>query len=194
MVTRARLTRRAGRERGVEGEARMCDRREAMTKMAMAIITLRTIGDGGRANAILPGNDEEDEAFLAKARANRATRVQSEVSKEKAYVADTGLKQDENTSKIQLAVYKLSKSGAMIESGTLSDAANELSGSWVDDVRVGAKALGANGEALVDAIGALQGKCSNGDVAGAKAAYRQAAKALRALASAAGVEGKLRLL
>jgi hypothetical protein len=171
-------------------------RRQALKHALNAAFVASVLTAGDRAWAILPGNDDEDEAFLQKAKENRANRIQSEVSKEKAYVNDTGLKQDENTAKIQLAVYKLSKSGGMIESGALADAAGELSGSWVSDTQAGADALGAASEAksFASAVSALQGKCANGDDAGAKSAYGGAAKALRALASAAGVESKLRLL
>ena len=97
-----------------------------------------------------------------------------------------------------MAVYKLSKSGGMIEGGALADAAGELArGSWVADARAGAEASGASASVIASfesAVSALQGKCANGDDAGAKAAYGGAAKALRALASSAGVESKLRLL
>jgi hypothetical protein len=188
--------RASGANDGTKPQGQAIARRQALKHALNAAFVASVCTAGDRAWAILPGNDDEDEAFLQKAKENRANRIQSEVSKEKAYVNDTGLKQDENTAKIQLAVYKLSKSGGMIESGALADAAGELSGSWVSDTQAGADALGAASEAksFASAVSALQGKCANGDDAGAKSAYGGAAKALRAMASAAGVESKLRLL
>ena len=161
--------------------------------IAMAMVTARAED----ARALLQPNDEEDEAFLAKARENRAQRIQSEVAKEKKYVNDTGYKQDEPTAKVQLAVYKLSKSGAQIASGNLSDAASELGkGDWVTYAVDGAKALNASsdGSDFASSVKALEKACENGDDAAAKSAYRASAEALKALAASAGVADKLRLL
>ena len=161
--------------------------------IAMAMVMARAED----ARALLQPNDEEDEAFLAKARENRAQRIQSEVAKEKKYVNDTGYKQDEPTAKVQLAVYKLSKSGAQIASGNLSDAASELGkGDWVTYAVDGAKALNASsdGSDFASSVKALEKACENGDDAAAKSAYRASAEALKALAASAGVADKLRLL
>ena len=165
----------------------------ARAAIAMAMVTARAED----ARALLQPNDEEDEAFLAKARENRAQRIQSEVAKEKKYVNDTGYKQDEPTAKVQLAVYKLSKSGAQIASGNLSDAASELGkGDWVNYAVDGAKALNASsdGSDFASSVKALEKACENGDDAAAKSAYRASAEALKALAASAGVADKLRLL
>ena len=156
--------RASGANDGAKPQGQAIARRQALKHALNAAFVASVLTAGDRAWAILPGNDDEDEAFLQKAKENRANRIQSEVSKEKAYVNDTGLKQDENTAKIQLAVYKLSKSGGMIESGALADAAGELSGSWVSDTQAGADALGAASEAksFASAVSALQGKCEWG--------------------------------
>ena len=54
--------------------------------------------------------------LLAKAKAGRAERIQAERALEKKYVAKNELKFDSDTSRVQVAVYKLSKAGSLIES------------------------------------------------------------------------------
>jgi len=151
----------------------------------------------GRADALLQPNDEDDEAFLAKAKANRQQRIQSETAKGKKYVNDTGLKLDANGSAVQTAVYKLSKSGSRVASGALDEAANELNaGDWVRRAVDGATALGASDglDAFESGVEALKTACAGGDAAAARRAYVDAAKALKRVAEGAGVADKLRLL
>ena len=166
------------------------DRRSFVRKAAGAAIAVTT----RPAYALIPANDEDDEAFLAKARENRANRIQSEVAKQGKYVNETGLKQDAPTAKIQLAVYKLSKSGGQISSGNLAEAASELDGGWTGEVESAAKELGADGREFTSSVGKLRDACANGDSAAAKSAYRASAAALKALAQKSGVAEKLRLL
>jgi hypothetical protein len=163
--------------------------------IALTVIPAFNLGFGVRESlALIPANDDDDEAFLAKAKENRSNRIASEVSKERQYVNDTGLKLDENTAKVQFAVYKMSKAGSGISRGDLGDAAATLAGDWTQEVSAGAKELGANASEFVQSVDALSAKCAAGDQDAAKASYLVAAKALRALARAAGVEDKLRLL
>ncbi|CEG00888.1 unnamed product [Ostreococcus tauri] len=148
--------------------------------------------------ALLQPNDEEDEAFLAKARENRAKRIQSEVQKEKRYVNDAGLKLDENASKVQVAVYKLSKSGAAIARGDLGGASSELAagGDWASQATSAAEALGA-GESRArfeKSVAELARRCDGGDESAAKAAFVASSRALKELAEEAKVVDKLRLL
>jgi hypothetical protein len=169
------------------------DRRSFVRKAAGAAIAAIAVTTRP-AYALIPANDEDDEAFLAKARENRANRIQSEVAKQGKYVNETGLKQDAPTAKIQLAVYKLSKSGGQISSGNLAEAASELDGGWTGEVESAAKELGADGREFTSSVGKLRDACANGDSAAAKSAYRASAAALKALAQKSGVAEKLRLL
>ena len=169
------------------------DRRSFVRKAAGAAIAAIAVTTRP-AYALIPANDEDDEAFLAKARENRANRIQSEVAKQGKYVNETGLKQDATTAKIQLAVYKLSKSGGQISSGNLAEAASELDGGWTGEVESAAKELGADGREFTSSVGKLREACANGDSAAAKSAYRASAAALKALAQKSGVAEKLRLL
>ena len=81
---------------------------------ATASAVVATTAVPGRADALLQPNDEDDEALLAKAKANRQQRIQSETAKGKKYVNDTGLKLDADGTAMQTAVYKLSKAGARV--------------------------------------------------------------------------------
>jgi len=190
--SRSTIVARAGGDAAREPPVTM-DRRSFVRKAAAAAagaiaVTTRP------ARALIPANDDDDEAFLAKARENRANRIQSEVAKQGKYVNETGLKQDATTAKIQLAVYKLSKSGGQISSGNLAEAASELSGDWTGEVESAAKELGADGREFTSSVGKLRDACANGDSAAAKSAYRASAAALKALAQKSGVAEKLRLL
>ena len=55
--------------------------------------------------------------LLAKAKASRAAKIQEERALEKNYVTKNNLKLDADTSKVQIAVYKLSKAGGLIDQG-----------------------------------------------------------------------------
>merc|ERR1719454_1734937 len=86
--------------------------------------------------ALIPGNDDEDEELLAKAKANRTERIQAERKLEKTYVTKNEYKLDADSSKVQIAVFKMSKAGGLIESGYLALAAEELGkGSWEADLK-----------------------------------------------------------
>jgi len=174
------------------------DRRAFITSSVFAATASIMIMNPGRADALLQPNDEDDEAFLAKAKANRQQRIQSETAKGKKYVNDTGLKLDADGSAVQTAVYKLSKAGARVASGALDEAANELNaGDWVRRAVDGATTLGASGDgvdAFESGVEALKKACAGGDAAAARRAYVDAAKALKRVAEGAGVADKLRLL
>ena len=150
----------------------------------------------GRADALLQPNDEDDEALLAKAKANRQQRIQSETAKGKKYVNDTGLKLDADGTAMQTAVYKLSKAGARVRAGALDEAADGLNGDWIRTAVASAKSLGASDgvDAFESGVEALKRACESGDDARARRAYVDAAKALKAVAESAGVANKLRLL
>ena len=168
-------------------------RRVAVTSVTVLASAIGALGRPGASRALLQPNDEEDEAFLAKARENRATRVQSEVKKSRASTEDAGLKQDANTSAVQLAVYKLSKSGNDIAKGDLSGAASELAsgGDWA------AKAASAAGDAsgaFEKSVSALASACGAGNEDAAKQAFLASAKTLKKLAGEAKMTDKLKLL
>ena len=163
---------------------------------ATASVVVATTAVPGRADALLQPNDEDDEALLAKAKANRQQRIQSETAKGKKYVNDTGLKLDADGTAMQTAVYKLSKAGARVRAGALDEAADGLNGDWIRTAVASAKSLGANDgvDAFESGVEALKAACESGDDARARRAYVDAAKALKAVAESAGVANKLRLL
>ena len=118
----------------------------------------------GRADALLQPNDEDDEALLAKAKANRQQRIQSETAKGKKYVNDTGLKLDADGTAMQTAVYKLSKAGAR-QGGALDEAADGLNGDWIRTAVASAKSLGASDgvDAFESGVEALKRACERDD-------------------------------
>lgn len=170
-------------------------RRDALTwarDCALAMMTSSMMFPSS-SKALLQPNDEEDEAFLAKARENRATRVRDEVQKSRASTEDAGLKQDANTSAVQLAVYKLSKSGNEIAMGDARGAASELAagGEWAANA---ARAAGDDSGAFEKSVDELRAACESGSDESAKKAFSNAAKALKKLAGDAKMTEKLRLL
>ena len=60
------------------------------------------------AMAILQGNDEDDEAFLAKAKANRSANIKTR-SKQAKYAGEKLGRPTGGVAALQLAVYKISK-------------------------------------------------------------------------------------
>ena len=118
-----------------------------------------------KASALIPANDDEDEQLLAKAKAGRAERIQAEKALEKKYVSKNDLKQDLETSKIQVAVFKLSKAGGLIESGYLALATEELgSGNWVEELQTAGSKLGKQPENFIEKVSILRSACRDGDV------------------------------
>ena len=118
------------------------------------------------ANASPTPRVAEYNRLLAKAKAARAERIQSQRALEKSYVTTNNLKLDADTSKVQLAVYKLSKAGGLIDQGYLALAAEALSdGSWQEDLKGAEKTLGKDPKALLNDVAALQKACTGGDAA-----------------------------
>jgi hypothetical protein len=131
--------------------------------------------------------------LLAKAKANRNERIQAERKLEKTYVTTNELKLDSDTSKVQVAVFKLSKAGGLIESGYLALAAEELSkGAWEADLK--AAQLGKEPDAFLSAVADLTTACTSGDAGSAKKKYVVAAKALSAFAKDTNTADALKLL
>ena len=193
---RARASLDDGRETTSDGIA--LDRRSFVGFLfatSSAVFAPMTVVPGS-ADALLQPNDEDDEALLAKAKANRQQRIQSETAKGKKYVNDTGLKLDADGTAMQTAVYKLSKAGARVRAGALDEAADGLNGDWIRTAVASAKSLGASDgvDAFESGVEALKAACESGDGARARRAYGDAAKALKAVAESAGVANKLRLL
>ncbi|MDA9097310.1 hypothetical protein N9L76_00060 [bacterium] len=133
---------------------------------------------------------------MAKAKANRSEKIQAERALEKNYVTKNDLKLDSDTSKVQIAVFKLSKAGGLIESGYLALAAEELGkGTWEADVAsLGTSEAKANPAAFLAAASDLKKACTGGDAAKAKKAYVTAAKALEAFAKSSKTADSLKLL
>lgn len=133
--------------------------------------------------------------LLAKAKAGRAERIQAERALEKKYVAKNELKFDSDTSRVQVAVYKLSKAGSLIESGYLALAAEELGrGSWEEDLQVAGDNLGYQPQSFIKNVAELRRACMAGEVDKAKSAYVASARSLEEYALASNVAGYLKLL
>jgi len=146
-----------------------------------------------KAWALIPGNDDEDEELLAKAKANRSERIQAERKLEKSYVTKNEYKLDSDSSKVQIAVFKMSKAGGLIEQGYLALAAEELGkGSWEADLK--AANLGKEPDAFLSAVAGLKKACTGGDAGAAKKAYVAAAKALEAFAQDTKTADAVKLL
>ena len=133
--------------------------------------------------------------LLAKAKAGRAERIQAERALERKYVAKNELKLDLDTARVQVAVYKLSKAGSLIESGYLALAAEELAqGSWEDELQAAGGNLGYQPQTFIKNVEELRRACIDGEVDKAKLAYITAARSLEDYALASNTAGNLKLL
>jgi len=145
--------------------------------------------------ALIPGNDDDDEQLLAKAKAGRAERIQAERVLEKNYVTKNELKLDADSSKLQLAVFKLSKAGALIDSGYLALAAEVLTqGSWEAELVGTGNSFRKDPRTFIDDLSLLKSACVSGDEAKAKSYFIMAARSLRAYAAATNTTEILKLL
>ena len=162
-------------------------RREVMKFAALAPALFSALP----AMAILQGNDEDDEAFLAKAKANRSAKLQNERSKQAKYAGEKLGRSTGGVAALQLAVYKISKAGSLIDQDSIYGAGAELeSGNW--EKELGKSEFGT--DALISAVGALKQACASGDANGAKQAYVSTANALKQVANAGGVASQLKFL
>lgn len=162
-------------------------RREVMKFAALAPALFSAMP----AMAILQGNDEEDEVFLAKAKANRNAKLQDERSKQAKYAGEKLGRSTGDVAALQLAVFKISKAGSLIDQDAIYGAGAELeSGNW--EKELGKSEFGT--EALTSAVGALKKACASGDANEAKKAYVVTANALKETANAAGVAAQLKKL
>lgn len=133
--------------------------------------------------------------LLARAKAGRAQRIQAERALEKDYVTKNDLKLDADTAKVQVAVFKLSKAGGLIESGYLALAAEALGqGSWETDLRNAGSNLGKDPSAFLDDVSELKRVCTGGDAAKAKKSYVIAARSLELFAKDTNTADNLKLL
>lgn len=168
-------------------EEKQQTRREVMKFAALAPALFSALP----AMAILQGNDEEDEAFLAKAKANRLEKLQDERSKQAKYAGEKLGRSTGDVAALQLAVYKISKAGSLIDQDSIYGAGAELeSGNWEKEL---AKSEFGT-DALTSTVGALKKACASGDANGAKKAYVSTASALKEAANAAGVAAQLKKL
>ena len=168
-------------------EKKQQTRREVMKFAALAPALFSALP----AMAILQGNDEEDEAFLAKAKANRNAKLQDERSKQAKYAGEKLGRSTGDVAALQLAVYKISKAGSLIDQDSIYGAGAELeSGNWEKEL---AKSEFGT-DALTSTVGALKKACASGDANGAKKAYVSTASALKEAANAAGVAAQLKKL
>eukprot|EP00740_Mantoniella_antarctica_P003155 CAMPEP_0181362770 /NCGR_PEP_ID=MMETSP1106-20121128/8254_1 /TAXON_ID=81844 /ORGANISM="Mantoniella antarctica, Strain SL-175" /LENGTH=206 /DNA_ID=CAMNT_0023476887 /DNA_START=75 /DNA_END=695 /DNA_ORIENTATION=+ len=148
-----------------------------------------------KAWALIPGNDDEDDELLAKAKAGRVGRIQTERALEKTYVTKNELKSDVDTAKVQVAVFKLSKAGGLIESGDLPSAAEALGlGSWVTDLSDAGAKLGQSPKAFLEDVIELKKACVSSDAKVAKKAYVKAARSLETFAKDTKTAETLKLL
>ena len=162
-------------------------RREVMKFAALAPALFSALP----AMAILQGNDEDDEAFLAKAKANRSAKLQNERSKQAKYAGEKLGRSTGGIAALQLAVYKISKAGSLIDQDSIYGAGAELeSGNW--EKELGKYEFGT--DALISAVGALKQACASGDANGAKQAYVSTANALKQVVNAGGVASQLKFL
>ena len=133
--------------------------------------------------------------LLAKAKAGRAQRIQAERALEKNYVTKNDLKLDADTSKVQVAVFKLSKAGGLIQSGYLALASEALGqGSWETEFRDAGLNLGKDPKEFLDALADLKNACANGDAVRAKKTYVAAARSLETFAVDTKTADNLKLL
>ena len=168
-------------------EKKQQTRREVMKFAALAPALFSALP----AMAILQGNDEEDEAFLAKAKANRNAKLQDERSKQAKYAGEKLGRSTGDVAALQLAVYKISKAGSLIDQDSIYGAGAELeSGNW--EKELAESEFGT--DALTSTVGALKKACASGDANGAKKAYVSTASALKEAANAAGVAAQLKKL
>jgi len=145
--------------------------------------------------AILPGNDDEDEELLAKAKAARTNRIQSERSLEKSFVRENNLKTDADVATVQIAVYKLSKAGEYISNGMLASAYETLqTGDWEKKLEASSANLGSSPSDFIDGVKALKAATMAGNESKTKSSYVSAVSALKSYAKAAGIEQNLKLL
>ncbi len=151
-----------------------------------------------KAWALIPGNDDEDEELLARAKDRRSEKIQAERALEKTYVTKNNLKLDQDTSKVQIAIFKLSKSDGLIEQGYLALANEELTkGTWESDLAAFGKDeawLKTDPAAFLAAVADLKKECAAGDKERAKKAYVKAAKALESFAKDSKTAESLKLL
>ncbi len=148
--------------------------------------------------ALIPDDDDFD--LVVKARANRSARLSSEKTTEARFSAEGGAaKKVGPLAAAQKAVRKLSRSAAALDAGSVSDAADALSGTWAVDFATAAAALsgaasspaGKAAGVAVAAVDAYVASAKGGDLGKAKAGFVGAATAVQAWAKAAGVAAQL---
>lgn len=146
------------------------------------------------AAALIPGNDDEDEELLARAKAGRAERIQAERALEKNYVTKNDLKSDADAVKVQTAIFKLSKVGGLIESGYLALAAETLqSGSWERDLPVTGSNV-SDSKSFIEDLALLKRACLANDIDQAKLAYVTTARSLKIYAKSSSRDENFKLL
>jgi len=170
-------------------------RRDVMNKFAFAslssVLFLQEQSLIEPAYAILQGNDEDDEAFLAKAKSNRNQKLQQEREKQVKYAGEKLGRSTGDVAALQLAVLKISKAGSLIDQDLIYGAAAELeTGNWEKELTK--SAFGT--DALTSALASLKKECSDGNASGAKKAYVSVANALKQTAKASDVASQLKFL
>jgi len=150
--------------------------------------------------ALLP--DDDDSELIEKARASRSRRLETELETERRFVKQQGFRDRRGESAlkpVQKAVFQLSRSGAALESGNLTDVASILNdGSWIDDFRtVGQKLSAGNGAAerslgdVLKGIQSLESAAQKGVLLESKKTFVVVVSAITAWASDAGVSGDI---
>ncbi|KAG1671712.1 hypothetical protein FOA52_007504 [Chlamydomonas sp. UWO 241] len=168
----------------------MAESRRGLLLGAMSFVPV--VFAASPALALIP--DEEDEELIEKAKANRKERLAVERAREREFMEAEGLKDkkdDAAAARVQLAVYKLTKVGAQIDSGDLKGASATLFEKWVDAFEKSAGTFGSD-DKVVAAITDLKVHTAKGDAKASKVSYVALVDAVTAYVSANGLSTKLK--
>lgn len=137
--------------------------------------------------------DEDDEDLVEKAKANRKNRLAQDKSITRNFLEAEGLKDKKLNLElvpIQVAVFKLAKSGSQLDSGDVKAASSTLSEAWVKDFTNAAKQLGDSNDVL-SKLDQVKGSAGKGDLSATKKSYVELVAELQSWTAGAGISSKL---
>ncbi|CAD7695388.1 unnamed protein product [Ostreobium quekettii] len=180
-----------------EGDASITRR----SLLGSALIAPALLAAAAPSWALLPDDDDTD--LIEKAKGRRQQRIQADREAERKFVKEGGYRdrRDESVLKpVQTAVFQLSRSGAALESGSLSGVASIIGdGSWVGDFRRAGERLSAGNAAaersltqVLSGVGALQAAAKSGGLVESKREFVAVVSAMTAWAQDAGVGGDIK--